>query len=238
MTCRALELPKFDDNPERSRGVATIAFSTKEAAESALQKHGEYMGDRWVFVGPSGKPPVTKDTAGLSDKSETLFVGNLSFEIDEDTLRNHFGQYGNVVSCRMATDRETGDFRGFAHVEYSSPEEAEAALESAGQSLLGRPLKLDFSTGKRNGGGGGTPRGRGGSFGGRGRGGDRGGRGRGGDRGGRGRGGDRGGRGRGGDRGGRGRGGDRGGRGRGGSPGGVYKKEGIAEFQGAKMTFD
>ena len=160
---------------------------------------------------------------------------------------------GEITSLRFATNRETGEFRGFGHVEFDSVESAQKAFELAGSDLGGRPVRLDFAA-NRDGGGGG----RGGGFGGRGggrggfggrggggfggRGGGFGGRGggfggRGGGRGGfGGRGGGRGGfGGRGGGRGGfGGRGGGRGGRG--GGPGAAAKGA-IQTFQGKKMTF-
>ncbi len=129
-----------------------------------------------------------------------LFVGGISFQSSEETLRNAFAQAGNVVSSVIMMDKFTGRSRGFGFVEMATQEEANAAIEMwNGKELDGRTLvvnearPMEDRPPRRNfGGGGGFGGGRGG-FGG-GRGGDRGGRGGfGGGRGGRG--GDRGGRG-------------------------------------------
>jgi nucleolin len=168
-----------------------------------------------------------------------VFCGNLPWDVDEQALRDLFGGCGEIASVRLATDRETGDFKGFGHVEFASTESTDKALELAGTDLNGRNIRVDYAPGRSSafsphgGGGGGGRGGRGGGFGGGGRGGG-GGRfgGGGGGRGGFGRGG------------GGGFGG--GGRGRGGGGGfaprngGIAaKKNGsIAAFSGNKITFD
>jgi cold-inducible RNA-binding protein len=117
-----------------------------------------------------------------------LFVGNLSFKTDDDSLRSSFSQFGSITDLKVMTDRMTGRSRGFAFVTFSTKEEGEAAIRGLdGQSLDGRPLRVNEATPREEGGGGG----------GGGRGGDRGGERRsfsgGGGGGGGGRGGDRGG---------------------------------------------
>jgi RNA recognition motif-containing protein len=128
-----------------------------------------------------------------------LYVGNLSFNTTEDTLRSAFSEGGRTVkSVAILTNPETGRSRGFGFVEMGSEQEAQAAIEALdGVELDGRPLKVNEARerapgggGRGFGGGGGGGRGFGGGGGGGGRGGGRGGYG--GGRGG-GRGGDRGG---------------------------------------------
>jgi hypothetical protein len=56
-----------------------------------------------------------------------LYVGNLSYQTQESDLREHFGQFGTVVSANVITDRDTGRSRGFGFVEMSTDEEARSA---------------------------------------------------------------------------------------------------------------
>ena len=95
-----------------------------------------------------------------------LYVGNLSYQTNEQTLRSAFEQDGRkVVEVKIVTDRDTGQPRGFAFVEMSSPAEAQAAMAAwDGQSLDGRTLKVNEAQERQGGGGG-----RGGGGGGRGR---------------------------------------------------------------------
>jgi RNA recognition motif-containing protein len=76
--------------------------------------------------------------------STRLFVGNLSFDTNEQDLRDVFGQTGTVVDVKVVTDRETGRPRGFAFVEMSSAGEASQAIEQVnGRELAGRTIKVN-----------------------------------------------------------------------------------------------
>ncbi|HET8938089.1 MAG TPA: RNA-binding protein [Polyangiales bacterium] len=118
-----------------------------------------------------------------------LYVGNLSFQATEDTLREAFASCGEVTDVHIVQDRDTGRSRGFAFVTMSTDAEARAAIEKLdGTSLDGRALRVNEAEERQNrggGGGGGGGGGRGGGGGGRGGGGG----GRGGGGGGRGGGG-------------------------------------------------
>lgn len=58
-----------------------------------------------------------------------LFVGNLSFQTAENDLQDHFAQAGAVTSVNLMLDKMTGRSRGFAFVEFASPEEAQKAID-------------------------------------------------------------------------------------------------------------
>jgi RNA recognition motif-containing protein len=88
-----------------------------------------------------------------------LFVGNLPFSLSEDDLSELFSQYGEVVSCSMPTDRDTGRKRGFAFVEMKDQSQAEAAITGLnGRQVEGRALSVSVSQPKPSGGGGGGKR--------------------------------------------------------------------------------
>ena len=103
--------------------------------------------------------------------AKNIYVGNLSWGTTEDILRETFAQYGEVLSARIITDRDTGRSRGFGFVEMENEEEANAAIEALnGQMMDGRALTVNEARPRapREGGGG-----RGGSRGGGGYGGNR-----------------------------------------------------------------
>jgi hypothetical protein len=115
-----------------------------------------------------------------------LYVGNLSFSIGDQQLREAFSPHGNLVSASVVTDRESGQSRGFGFVEFGSSSEAEAAIAAMnGASLDGRALSVNVAKPREGGGGGGGRGGFGGGGGGRGGRGGGGGGGRGGGGGGR-----------------------------------------------------
>lgn len=73
-----------------------------------------------------------------------LYVGNLSFNTTEDTLRNLFQSYGTVASAKIITDRDSGSSKGFGFVEMGSDAEAGAAIAgSNGTDLDGRQIKVN-----------------------------------------------------------------------------------------------
>jgi cold-inducible RNA-binding protein len=99
-----------------------------------------------------------------------IFVGNLDFGATEESVRALFEPYGTVDSVSLITDRDTGRSRGFAFVEMSDSNQAEAAINALnGSNLGGRTLninearpKVDRPGGGGFGGGGGRPGGGGG----------------------------------------------------------------------------
>ena len=84
-----------------------------------------------------------------------LFVGNLSFKMGEDEIKDLFAAHGNVVSVSVPLDSATGRKRGFAFVEMGSQEEAEAAIQALnGQTVDTRQITVSVSRPKPQGGGG------------------------------------------------------------------------------------
>ncbi|KAJ2042312.1 nuclear localization sequence binding protein, partial [Coemansia sp. S155-1] len=192
----------LDGSTGRSRGFGYVDFADAESRDKAINGGSFDMDGRDVRVDKAEKSSSSKPARGdanapsNSTPSATLFIGNMSFNTTEDSLREAFAECGTVVSARIPTDRDTGRMKGFGYIEFDSVEAATEALKYNNTDLDGRNIRLDYST-PRTGGGesGGRGGGRGGFRGGRGGGGFRGGNG--GGRGGRG-GGFRGGRGGGG----------------------------------------
>jgi cold-inducible RNA-binding protein len=92
--------------------------------------------------------------------STKLYVGNLAFQTTSQELQELFAQAGTVESASVVEDRMTGRSRGFAFVEMSSPEEANAAIEQLnGKEVGGRALKVNEAKPRENRGGGGGGRG-------------------------------------------------------------------------------
>ncbi len=106
-------------------------------------------------------------------------MGNLPFSAREDEIRNLFGNYGEVITVVLPTDRETGRPRGFGFVEMSN-EDAQKAIDALnGTDFGGRTLNVNVARereDRRPGGGGGGGYGGGGGGGGGGYGGGGGGR--------------------------------------------------------------
>jgi len=73
-----------------------------------------------------------------------IYVGNLSYGMSEDELRDAFGAFGEVSSVKILMDRETGRSRGFGFVEMPNQSEAETAIAQLnGKDVGGRALRIN-----------------------------------------------------------------------------------------------
>lgn len=93
--------------------------------------------------------------------SNKLFVGGLSWNTNDESLRQAFERFGEVTEARVITDRNTGRSRGFGFVTYNNPDDAETAIrEMDGTDFDGRNIKVNIAQEKpRSSGGGGGGRG-------------------------------------------------------------------------------
>jgi len=100
-----------------------------------------------------------------------IYVGNLSYEVTEEDLRQEFASFGEVTSVSVITDRYSGRPKGFAFVEMSSVSEGQAAITGLnGKTLKERTLVVNTArprSDSRSGGSYGDRKGGGGFSGGR-----------------------------------------------------------------------
>ncbi len=155
----------------RPRGFGFVSFSTRAAAEDAASKmdqsqldgrtirvneskprgegpaddnnngggRGGGMGGRGGGLGPGGM-----GTFNPSGRDEVkLYVGNLSFETTEESVRSMFEQHGTVTDCFLPTDRDTNRVRGFAFVTMPASEAENACNKVNGMELDGRTLRVN-----------------------------------------------------------------------------------------------
>lgn len=210
-----IELPLAENG--RSSGTALVTFGSRSALDSALELNGQIWPgtERWVRIvenKAARKSPGPPASTTKPEGCDTVFVGNLPWDVEEAQMIELFSSCGEVAKVRFATSAEDGSFKGFAHVQFVDGNSTDAAVKLYGTDLNGREIRVDYAPPRnRDSLGGGEGRGRGG-----------------GGRGGRG------------DSGGRGRGDFGRGRGRGGAPSTGNKNKGtIASApQGKKISFD
>lgn len=79
-----------------------------------------------------------------------LYVGGVSYDSTDDSLRAAFEQAGTVESATIIMDKMTGRSKGFGFVEMSTPEEAQKAIEMFdGQEIDGRAVKVSEARPKK-----------------------------------------------------------------------------------------
>lgn len=107
-----------DKAMQRSRGFGYVDFSSHEGAKAAFEKMNNFeLEGRAMRLDPS-KPRSAEDATPnarandrarqhgdtVSPESDTLFVGNLPFDADEDMVSAFFGEVAEVKSLRLPTD--------------------------------------------------------------------------------------------------------------------------------------
>jgi nucleolin len=79
------------------------------------------------------------------DNCTTCFMGNLSFDIDEDAMREFAKSCGEVKAIRWLTDRESGEFKGCGFIDFASTDGVDEFVKLNGQDLMGRSIRIDYS---------------------------------------------------------------------------------------------
>lgn len=73
-----------------------------------------------------------------------IFVGNLNYRVSVESIEEKFAEFGEVSSCKLITDRETGRAKGFGFVEMPSAEEGQAAIDALNETdLMGRNMVVN-----------------------------------------------------------------------------------------------
>lgn len=86
----------------------------------------------------------------------SIYIGNLSYEVNQEDLNEVFAEYGTVKRVHIPTDRETGRVRGFAFVEMESEDNEDKAIEALdGAEWMNRQLKVNKARPRENNRGGG-----------------------------------------------------------------------------------
>lgn len=87
-----------------------------------------------------------------------IYVGNLSYDVTDETIKQAFESFGEVTSARVIKDKYTGRSRGFGFVEMPVQSQAQTAIKSLnGKELLGKEMTVNEArprTGDRRTGGG------------------------------------------------------------------------------------
>ena len=83
--------------------------------------------------------------------SKKLYVGNLNYATTEDTLKNVFASYGEIVSAVVIKDRDTQQSKGFGFVELADDAAADKAIaELSGREIDGRRVRVNVAEERQN----------------------------------------------------------------------------------------
>ncbi|CAN0926908.1 29 kDa ribonucleoprotein B, chloroplastic [Linum grandiflorum] len=160
----------YDKVTGRSRGFGFVTMSTAQEVQNAVQQLNGYELDGRALRVNSGPAPPPRERefnresafgsrgssrggggyggggGGRDDGGNRLYVGNLSWGVDNSALENLFSEQGNVVEARVVYDRDSGRSRGFGFVTFSSPDEMNSAIDSLnGAELDGRQIRVSVA---------------------------------------------------------------------------------------------
>ncbi|KAF3433759.1 hypothetical protein FNV43_RR24862 [Rhamnella rubrinervis] len=150
-TITEIDCMKFPESG-KFRGIAIITFKTEAAAKRALALDGADMGGLFLKIQPYSKTTRSKKGSNFApeivDGYNRAYVGNLWWDITEDNLRKLFSDC-KISSIRFGMDKETGEFRGYAHVDFSDRVSLAMALKLDQRVLCGRPVMIRCAVPKK-----------------------------------------------------------------------------------------
>ncbi|PQQ18474.1 protein gar2 [Prunus yedoensis var. nudiflora] len=142
-TITEVDCLRFPDSG-KFRGIAIISFKTEAAAKRALALDGAEMGELFLKIQPykaTRANKVSDFAPQIVEGYNRIYVGNLSWDITEDDLKKLF-QDCKISSIHFGMDKETGEFRGYAHVNFSDSLSLMLALKLDQKVVCGRPVKI------------------------------------------------------------------------------------------------
>ena len=163
-----------DKETGRFYGSAFIEMNHSKGAASALSKDGQMLTNRPIKInyapareGDVWPPPTKIVTGGSSSKNSKgaaaggvgvkamgekpancmkLFIGNLSYDIDDEGIFKFFAAVdAEVKAVRWLHHKDTGDFKGVGFVEFWNEEACARGATLNGKNLLGRPIRIDWT---------------------------------------------------------------------------------------------
>ncbi|KAL3935913.1 MAG: hypothetical protein SGBAC_008659 [Bacillariaceae sp.] len=158
---KEMRLPTWQDSG-RLRGYGHVLFGSESSFKIALGLSGKYLQKRYLTIqaantpkqGGGSRPRVNLDPPPAD--CTTIFVHNLPYGATEDEVSNVFGEHGDIVEdgVRIARNSVTRQSKGFAYVEFASPEHTQKVMKACAKrafSVGGRIVRLDYDTGRMKG---------------------------------------------------------------------------------------
>ncbi|CAN7061319.1 unnamed protein product [Brassica oleracea var. botrytis] len=130
-------------------GIAFITFETEDGANRALAFDRAAMGDRYLtiqqYVKTTPSVPRTRTSSGfvpeMVEGYHRVYIGNLAWDTTEREIRKLFSDCV-INTVRLGKNKETGDFKGYAHVDFKDSVSVAMALKLDQQVICGRPVKI------------------------------------------------------------------------------------------------
>ncbi|GAB6031801.1 RNA-binding protein 34 [Chamberlinius hualienensis] len=132
---RKLAAIKNDFHPDVKNINAYINFKDETSATAALEMNGVAVSGFHLRVDKASRQ-------GNPDHKSSVFLGNLNFKIDEETLRSHFEECGKITSVRIIRDQSTRMGKGFGYIQFMDGHGVELALKLNDTEVMGRFVRV------------------------------------------------------------------------------------------------
>ncbi len=154
------------EQDQKERAAERIARRTERKARAAARLASGQVGPQIAEPAPPDRHVVHHDPAASTMPSamagssrpeqppttRRIYVGNLSYNMDENSIASLFAQHGAVADVHVVLDQVSRRPRGFAFVTMGSPAEAQAAItELDGQNVDGRTLRVNQAEARESG---------------------------------------------------------------------------------------
>jgi len=120
----------------------------KERPEGGRGDRGDRRGrgDRGRGRGARGGGGGNRETSEKPENCDTVYLGNLSYDINDDAIKEVFGGCGNILAIRWV--EKDGTFRGCGFLQFEDTAATDKAVELAGTEIMGRPVRVDYAASK------------------------------------------------------------------------------------------
>ncbi|XP_009612969.1 phragmoplastin interacting protein 1 [Nicotiana tomentosiformis] len=148
-TITEVDCMNFPDSG-KFRGIAIITFKTEAAAKRAMELDGSDMGGLFLKIQSYKSARANKASnfsPNMVEGYNRVYVGNLSWDVTEDDLKKLFSDC-SISSIRFGEDKETGEFQGYAHVDFADSVSVNMALKLDQKNVCGRPVRISCAVAK------------------------------------------------------------------------------------------
>ncbi|CAD8117352.1 unnamed protein product [Paramecium sonneborni] len=138
----SIKLPRYQDS-NRLLGYGHITFNDQDAVQKALALNGSQIGSRYIDVKEAKGIQSQKPSVPPPD-CLTIFVKNLSYDLNADQIGDSFRPCGKVANVRMVYNTVTKNFKGFAYIDFEDHQSVIKALQMNGKKVHGRLVQVDY----------------------------------------------------------------------------------------------
>jgi len=134
------------DRKGKSLGYGFVHYEAEESAQNAIGRvDGKVIAGQQVSVGTFKS---RKERGGTELKFTNLYVKNLPDDFNEEKLLEMFSKFGEITSHKLVYDKDN-KFRGFAFVNFKTPEQASAAVEALKETTISEKKSLYWTSSKK-----------------------------------------------------------------------------------------